>query len=154
MKIEEKLKQLGITLSGMPKPAGAYVPCVRTGNLLFISGMLPLRDGKIEKSGSVGADVSFDEACGEARRIIINTLSVLKSEVGDLDRISRCVKMNGYVSSAPDFHDQHKVMNTASDLLFEIFGDGGRHARSAIGVNALPLNVVVEIDFVFEVAAG
>ncbi len=152
MSPEEKLKKLGITLSDAPKPLGSYVPCVQAGNLLFLSGMLPLRDGKLARTGRVGESVSLMEAQEDARQCVINAMSVLKSHLGNLDKIKRCVKLNGYVASSQDFTDQPKVLNAASDLLFEIFGEAGRHARAAVGVYVLPLNSPVEIDFIFETA--
>jgi enamine deaminase RidA (YjgF/YER057c/UK114 family) len=151
MSVEDKLKNLGITLSEAPKPLGSYVPCVQAGNLLFLSGMLPLRDGKLTRAGRVGESVSLMEVQEDARQCVINALSVLKSYLGSLDRISKCIKLNGYVASASDFTEQPKVLNAASDLLFEIFGEAGRHARVAAGVSVLPLNSPIEIDFVFEV---
>jgi enamine deaminase RidA (YjgF/YER057c/UK114 family) len=150
MSPEEKLKELGITLSDAPKPLGSYIPCVQTGNLLFLSGILPLKGGKLIRAGKLGESVSIEEAQECARQCIINALSVLKSHLGSLDKIKRCVKLNGYVASAPDFTEQPKVLNAASDLLFEIFGEAGRHARAAVGVYVLPLNSPVEIDFIFE----
>lgn len=157
MAIEDKLKELGITLPEAPKPLGSYVPCVQAGNLLFLSGTLPLREGKLIKTGHVtgksGESVSIEEAHECARQCVINALSVLKSYLGDLDRIKRCVKLNGYVASSQDFTEQPKVLNAASDLLFEVFGEAGRHARAAVGVSVLPLNSPIEIDFIFEVAS-
>jgi enamine deaminase RidA (YjgF/YER057c/UK114 family) len=152
MMIDEKLKQLGIQLTDLPKPLGSYVPCVQSGNLLFLSGVMPLRDGKLTRHGRVGETVSLEEAVEDSRQIVINAVSILKSYLGDLERVSRCIKVNGFVASAADFYDQPKVLNGASDLLFEIFGEAGRHARATVGVYALPLNAPVEIDFVFEVA--
>jgi enamine deaminase RidA (YjgF/YER057c/UK114 family) len=152
MSVEEKLKELGITLAEMPKPLGSYVPCVQTGNLLFLSGVLPLQDGKLGRTGKVGGSVSLDEAREDARQIVINAVSVLKAHLGDLQKIRRCVKLNGFVASSSDFYDQPKVLNAASDLLFELFGETGKHARAAVGVYALPLNASVEIDFIFEIA--
>jgi enamine deaminase RidA (YjgF/YER057c/UK114 family) len=154
MTIDDKLKQLGITLTDSPKPLGSYVPCVQSGNLIFLSGVLPLRDGKLTRTGRVGENVSLDDAREDARQIVINAVSVLKSYLGNLEKVRRCIKVNGFVASAGDFYDQPKVLNGASDLLFEIFGEGGRHARAALGVYALPLNAPVEVDFVFEVAEG
>lgn len=148
---EEKLKSLGIALVAAPKPLGSYVPCVQTGNLLFLSGVLPLRNGKLTKTGRVGEALSLQEAQEDAKQIAINALSVVKSHLGNLDKIKRCVKLNGYVASAADFTEQPKVLNAASDFLFEIFGESGRHARSAVGVSVLPLNSPIEIDFIFEI---
>lgn len=151
MSPEEKLKSLGVELSEAPKPLGSYVSCVQSGNLLFLSGILPLRQGKLKKIGRVGESVSLEEAQEDAKQIVINALSIIKSQTGDLKKIKRCIKMTGYVSSAPDFTDQPKILNAASDLLFEIFGEAGRHSRAAIGVNTLPLNSPLEIEFIFEI---
>ena len=150
MTIDERLKELGISLSDAPKPMGSYVPCGQSGNLLFLSGVLPLRNGHLIKTGRVGEALSLDEAREASRQVIINTLSLLKSHLGSLDKI-RCVKLNGYVASAESFTDQPKVLNAASELLFDIFGEAGRHARAAIGVYSLPLNSPIEIDFIFEI---
>lgn len=152
MSFEEKLKNLGISLPEIPKPLGSYVPCVQTGQLVFLSGMLPLQDGKLTRTGKVGEDVSLEQAQGDARTAAINALAVLRQHAGSLDRVRRCVKITGYIASAPGFFEQPKVLNAASDLMFEIFGDAGRHSRVAIGVNVLPLNSPVEIEFLFEVA--
>ena len=152
MSPEKKLKELGIELPEAPTPIGSYISALRTGNLVFLSGILPLRQGKLIKQGKVGKDLSLDEAREEARTATINALSVLKAHVGSLDKITRCVKIAGYIASSPDFTEQPKVLNAASDLLFEIFGDKGKHARSTVGVNVLPLNAPLEIDFIFEVS--
>jgi enamine deaminase RidA (YjgF/YER057c/UK114 family) len=152
MTFENKLVDMGITLPEVPKPLGSYVPCVRTGNLLFLSGMLPLRDGKLIRTGSVGETVSLEEAQDCARQSVINALAVIKAQTGSLDKVQRCVKLNGFVSSAPGFTDQPKVLNAASELLLEIFGEAGRHARAAVGVFVLPMNAPLEIDFIFEVS--
>lgn len=149
---EQRARELGIALPEPPKPLGAYVPWVRSGNLVFLSGVLPLRDGRLARTGKVGEALSLEEAREEARQIVINALAVVRSCTGSLDRVTRCVKVNGYVASAPGFTEQPKVLNGASDLLFEVFGEAGRHARAAVGVAALPLDASVEIDFVFEVA--
>jgi enamine deaminase RidA (YjgF/YER057c/UK114 family) len=150
MSPEDKLKSLGIELPLAPDPLGSYVPCVRTGNLLFLSGMLPIKDGTLLYAGRTGEDVSLEEARQGSRQAVINALAVVRAELGDLTKISRCVKVTGYVASAPDFIEQPKVLNAASDLLFEVFGDRGKHARAAVGVYVLPLNAPVELDFVFE----
>jgi enamine deaminase RidA (YjgF/YER057c/UK114 family) len=151
MSTEKRLKEMGIELPDVPKPLGSYVPCVQTGNLLFLSGMLPLRDGKLLKTGRVSESVTLDEAQECAKQAVINAMSVIKKMIGSLDKISQCVRLTGYVASANDFTDQPKVMNAASDLLFEVFGEAGRHARVAVGVSVLPLNSPLEIDFIFEV---
>jgi len=151
MSVEEKLKKVGIELPEAPTPLGSYIPVVRTGNLVFLSGVLPLRQGKLTRQGKVGENISLDEAKEDARTAAVNALSVLKAHIGSLDKIKRCIKITGYVASASDFIEQPKVLNAASDLLFEIFGEGGRHVRSAVGVNVLPLDSPVEIEFIFEV---
>ena len=149
---EERLKQLGIELPEAPKPLGSYVPLVRTGNLVFLSGILPLVEGKLSREGRVGEKVTVDEAREDARTAAINALAILKSNLGTLNKIRRCVKITGYVSSAPEFTEQPNVLNAASDFMFEIFGEMGRHARAAVGVNVLPLNSPVELEFIFEVS--
>lgn len=147
---EDRLKELGIELPVLPAPLGSYVPFVRTGNLVYLSGMLPLREGKLIRTGRVGESVSLDEAAECARASCVNALAVMKSALGSLSKVKRCVKLTGYVSSAPDFSEQPKVLNAASDLLFQVFGEQGRHARAAVGVNVLPLNSPVEIEFTIE----
>ena len=148
---EEKIKSLGIDLPEIPKPLGSYVPFVRTGNLVYLSGMLPLKDGRLLKTGRVGEAVSLDDAVLCARTAAINALAVVKSAVGSLNNVNRCVKISGFVASSCDFIDQPKVINGASDFLFDVFGEAGRHARAAVGVNILPLNSPVEVEFIFEV---
>jgi enamine deaminase RidA (YjgF/YER057c/UK114 family) len=152
MSPEEKLRELGIELPKAPAPLGSYVPAVRAGNLVFLSGILPLIQGKLPRQGRVGEDISLDEAREDAKTAAINALAVLKSYIGSLDKVKRCIKITGYVASAPDFTEQPKVLNAASDLMFEIFGEAGRHARAAVGVNVLPLNSPVELEFIFEVS--
>ncbi len=147
---EEKLSSLGITLPEAPKPLGSYVPCVLTGNLLFLSGILPVRQGKLARTGKVGSSLSLTEAQEEARQVVINALALVKSYAGSLDRIKQCVKINGYVSSERDFTGQPQVLNAASDFIFDILGEAGRHARAAVGVAVLPLDAPVEMDFIFE----
>ncbi len=151
MSAEDKLKELGIELPVAPTALGSYIPALRTGNLIFLSGILPLRKGKLIKQGKVGKDLGLDEAKEEAKAATINALSVLKACIGSLDKVKRCIKITGYVASASDFVEQPKVLNAASDLLFETFGDKGKHARSTVGVNVLPLNAPLEIDYIFEV---
>jgi enamine deaminase RidA (YjgF/YER057c/UK114 family) len=151
MSPEDKLKELGIELPEAPTPLGSYIPVLRAGNLVFLSGMLPLRQGKLSRQGKVGKEISLDEAKEEAKTVTINALSILKAHLGSLDKVTRCVKITGYVASEPDFTEQPKVLNAASDLLFEIFGERGRHVRSAVGVNVLPLNSPLELEFIFEV---
>ncbi len=151
MSAEDKLKELGIELPEAPPPLGSYVPVVRSGNLVFLSGILPLVRGKLLRQGRVGEDISADEAAEDARTAAVNAISVLKAHLGSLDKVKQCIKITGYIASAPDFSGQPKVLNSASDLLFEVFGETGRHVRSAVGVNVLPMNSPVEIEFIFEV---
>ncbi|MDI6745162.1 MAG: RidA family protein [Thermodesulfovibrionales bacterium] len=149
---EERLKQLGIELPAAPKPLGSYIPLVRTGNLIFLSGMLPLVEGKLTREGRVGEKVTIDEAREDAKQSAINALSILKSHLGSLNRVRKCIKITGYIASASDFIGQPDVLNAASDFMFEIFGEVGKHARAAVGVNVLPLNSPVELEFIFEVS--
>ncbi len=151
MSPDERLKKLGIELPEAPTPLGSYVPVVRTGNLVFLSGILPLKEGKLTRHGRVGENISLDEAREDARTAAVNALSILKSNTGSLDKVKRCIKITGYVASAPDFIEQPKVLNAVSDLMVDIFGENGRHARAAVGVNVLPLNSPLEIEFIFEV---
>lgn len=151
MNPEEKLKALGIELPPAPEALGSYVPARRSGNLVFLSGILPLVDGKILQTGKVGAELTLEEARREAQKAAINALSILKSYAGDLENVAGCVKVTGYVASAPGFTEQHKVLNAVSDLVAEVFGESGRHARAAVGVGALPLDAPLEVEFIFEV---
>jgi len=153
-KPEERLHELGIDLPAVPEPLGSYVPAVSAGNLVYLSGMLPLRAGLLDLKGKVGAEVSAEDARGEARQAAINALAVLKAHLGELSRVSRCVKITGYVASAPEFTGQPGVLNGASDLMAEAFGEAGRHARAAVGVAILPMDAPVEVDFIFEVKEG
>jgi enamine deaminase RidA (YjgF/YER057c/UK114 family) len=152
MSPEDKLKEMGIELPEAPAPLGSYVPCVQTGQLLFLSGMLPLRNGKLIRTGRVGDNVTVEEAREDAKSATINALAVIKARLGTLARVKQCIKITGYIASAPDFTEQPKVLNAASDLLFDVFGGPGRHARAAVGVSVLPLNAPVEIAFIFEIA--
>lgn len=147
---EEKLKAMGLELPEAPSPLGSYVAARRSGDLLFISGMLPLVGGKLLREGLVGKDLAVQEAAQEARQAALNGLAVLKAHTGDLSVVKGCVKITGYVASAPGFTGQPEVLNAVSDLVFEVFGEAGRHARVAVGVPVLPLNSPIEIEFVFE----
>jgi enamine deaminase RidA (YjgF/YER057c/UK114 family) len=148
---EEKLAELGYTLPEPAAPMAAYVPAVRTGNLVYISGQGPMYEGKLW-TGKVGKDLTQEEAVEAARVTCLNGLAALKAEIGDLSKVTRVVKLLVMVNSAPGFDQQPAVGNGASELLQEVFGDSGRHARSAIGVAELPVNIAVEIEFIFEVA--
>jgi len=145
-----RIESLGYKLPEVPVPVAAYVNCVRSGNLLFLSGGLPI-DGERKVIGKVPADVSIEEAQEGARIIILNRLAVVKQEIGSLDKVKQIVALNGFVSSAPDFYGHPQVVNGASELLIEIFGDKGKHSRTALGAAALPLNVAVEINLIVEV---
>lgn len=150
--IQDRIKAAGITLPAAASALGTYVPYLRTGNLLFISGQLPLVDGKLMMTGTVGAGISLEDAQKAARTCAINILAQANGALdGRIDRISRVVKLGAFVASASDFTDQAKVANGASDLMVELFGDNGRHTRAAVGVNVLPLNAPVEIDAILEV---
>ncbi|MEV4290063.1 RidA family protein [Nonomuraea bangladeshensis] len=149
---EEKLTELGLTLPEVVKPVAAYVPAVRTGNLVYTSGQVPIVDGKPAGTGKLGAEVSLEQGYEMARICALNALAALKAEVGDLMKIVRIVKVVVFVASDPSFTDQPKVGNGASDLLGEVLGEAGKHARSAVGVAALPLNVPVEVELIAEVA--
>lgn len=149
--IEARLQELGIELPDVPNPIANYVGAVRTGNLVFLSGRGPRKDGRFVSNGKLGKDVTVEEGYEAARLTALNLLSSLKSEVGDLDRVRRIVKLTGMVSSDPSFTDQPQVINGASDLLVEVFGDKGRHARAAFGVACLPMDTSVEIEMVVEV---
>lgn len=148
---EERLKELGIELPKPPKPLAAYVPAVRAGDLVFISGQAPMRDGKPVYTGRVGADLTLEEGYEAARLVMINALAVLKEEIGSLDNVERIVKVLGWVNSAPDFTQQPQVINGASELLEQLFGERGRHARSAVSAHTLPFNITVEIEMIVQV---
>ena len=149
---EARLKALGIELPAAPTPIASYVPAVRTGNLIFLAGQGPVVGGKPTVTGKVGADLTEQDGYKAARATILTSLAVLRSEIGSLDRVRRIVKVVGFVNSAPGFTRQPLVINGASDLLVEIFGEAGKHARTSVGVNELPLNIPVEIELVVEVA--
>jgi enamine deaminase RidA (YjgF/YER057c/UK114 family) len=150
MNTEARLKELGIVLPLPPKPVASYVPLVKAGNLVFVSGLVPQVEGRPMAMGHVGKDVSADQANAAAKQSALQALSLLHAHTL-LDRVKRVVRVTGYVASAPGFADQPKVLNGASDVLLQVFGDAGRHARSAIGVSQLPLNSAIEVEFIFEV---
>ena len=147
--IEEKLKTLEITLPIPPTPAGSYVPAIKTGNLLFISGQIPMEDGKVIFTGKVTED-NMETAKKSAKMCAINLLAQMKRELGSLDKVTKIVRISGFVNSDPEFYQHPKIINAASDLFFEIFGDKGKHSRIAVGVACLPLNSMIEIDAVIE----
>jgi len=148
--IEEKIKSLGIILPIPPNPAGSYIPVIKSGNLLFVSGQIPMEDGKVSFTGKV-SDANIDTAQKSARICVINILSQIKKDLGDLEKISRIVRLSGFVNSVPEFTQHPKVINAASDLLYEIFGESGKHTRIAVGVSSLPLNSMTEIDAIVEI---
>ena len=145
-----KLTSLGLALPAVPTPVAAYVNCVRSGNLLYLSGGLPI-DGDKKIIGKVPTEVSIDDAKEGARMIVLNRLAVIREAVGSLDKVKQIVSLSGFVNSAPDFYGHPQVVNGASELLVELFGDKGKHSRTALGAAALPLNVAVEINLIVEV---
>jgi len=147
---ESKLAALGITLPQPAAPLANYVPVKRSGTIIYVSGQLPLADGNLLAEGKTGSEVSPERAAVCARQCIINALAAIRGEVGTLDRIFQIVKLTGFVASAPGFTGQPAVINGASDFLVEVFGDAGRHARSAVGVSELPRNAPVEIELIAE----
>ena len=151
MTATERLAELGLTLPPVVTPAGAYVPAVRTGQFVYTAGQLPVVDGKLPATGKVGAEVSSADAAGMARTCALNALAAAAAAAGGLDQVARIVKVVGFVASAPGFNAQPQVINGASDLLVEVFGEDGRHARSAVGVAELPLNAPVEVELIAEV---
>ena len=150
--IEDKLASLGITLPSPASPVANYVPCVRTGNLLVVSGQLCFGpDGKLVARGQLGGSVSLGEGQKAARACAVNLLAQVKAAIGDLDKVVHVVRLGGFINSAPGYADGPKVMNGASDLMVEVFGDNGRHARSTVGVSALPADAAVEVEGLFAV---
>ncbi len=147
----ERLAALGLTLPPVAAPVAAYVPAVRTGTYVYTSGQLPTVDGKLPAAGKVGAEVGVQEAAGMARTCALNALAAAASAAGGLEAIRRIVKVTGFVASAPGFGGQAQVINGASELLIEVLGEDGKHARSAIGVAELPLNAPVEVELIAEV---
>jgi enamine deaminase RidA (YjgF/YER057c/UK114 family) len=148
---EQRLEELGITLPDPVKPVAAYVPTVRSGDMVYVSGQVPMVEGKPSHTGRLGSgELTVEEGAEAAKRCAINVIAALKAELGDLSRVRRVVKVTGFVASAPDFHDQPKVVNGASELLVAVFGDAGKHARSAVGLAALPLGVPVEVEAIVE----
>jgi enamine deaminase RidA (YjgF/YER057c/UK114 family) len=151
MGAEARLKEKGILLPQQPKPVANYVPTVRVGNLLFVSGHGPFNDGTIKMAGKLGRDLTVDEGYLVARSVGLNCLASVKAAVGSLDKVVRVVKLLGMVNCTEDFKEQPKVINGCSDLLVELFGEAGKHARSAVGMQALPFEIPVEIEMIVEV---
>jgi len=152
--VEDRLAELGRVLPGVAAPVAAYVPAVRSGSYVFTSGQLPMVDGSLAATGKVGAEVSAEDAKQLAATCVLNALAAIKAEIGDLDRVRRIVKVVGFVASTPDFTGQPGVVNGASELLGEVFGDKGVHARSAVGVAVLPLDAPVEVELIVEIVKG
>lgn len=151
MSVEDKLREMEIDLPAPPEPRGSYVPVVRTGNLCFVSGQLPMKDGRLMAVGSVPNVCSLEKAREGARICAINILAQLKSHLGSLDRIKRFVRLNGYIQSDNGFVKQADVLNGASEFIAEVLGESGKHTRIAVGVMELPLNATMEIDAIVEV---
>jgi len=149
---EEVLAELGLTIPELAAPVANFVPYVMTGSLVYVSGQIPVRDGEIGFVGKLGRDFDVDEGREAARLCALNVLSVIRAACGgNLDRVSRCVRLGGFINSTDEFTAQPEVMNGASDLVVAVFGERGRHARAAVSVNALPRGVAVEVDAVFEI---
>lgn len=151
MSATSRIKELGITLPEVAKPAGTYVPAVQSGNLVFTAGQIPLVEGKLVATGKVGKEISVEQARDIARICALNALAAIKGVVGDLDRVKKVVKVVGFVASTADFTQQPQVVNGASELLEQIFGANGIHARSAVGVAVLPLDAPVEVELIVEI---
>lgn len=152
MSFELRLKELGVELPAAPKPVANYLPVVRVGDLLFLSGVLPSKEGQLVMAGKLGADLSIEQGVAAARLAVLNALAIVKAEAGSLDRVKRIVKMVGHIASAPGFTDQPLVLNGASDLLVAVFGEAGRHARVAVGAAELPRQAPIEIELIVQVS--
>ena len=151
--INDKLKENNIVLPTPPNPAGSYIPVVSTGNLAFVSGQIPIKDGNLEFTGKVPDEQSIETAQDAAKLCIINALAQLNAYFGTLDNITKIIRISGFVNSNSNFTEHPKIINAASDLLFKIFGENGKHSRIAVGVASLPLNSTVEIDMVVETSS-
>ena len=148
---EERLQELGLSVPEVAKPVAAYIPAVRSGHHVFTSGQLPMREGQLIQTGKVGGEVTQDEAVECARQCALNALAAIRAEIGELSNIKRIVKVTAFVASTPDFTGQPGVANGASELFGEVFGDLGKHARSAVGVAVLPLDAPVEVELIVEI---
>lgn len=149
MSPEDILKGLGYELPPMPAPLGAYVFFVEHGGLIFLSGLLPIKDGRLLYEGRIGRDLDIDQAKECAVQIVLNCLSIIKTNIGSLERIQRCLRINGYLQTTEDFKDHPLILNATSELIQKVFGEKGRHTRIAIGAYTLPMNSPVEMDFIF-----
>lgn len=150
--VDKRIAELELTLPQAASPVANYVPWVRTGNLLFVSGQVPMKDGAIAVEGIVGASVSVEQAVEAAKICGLNLIAQAKAAIGDLDKVKRVVKLTGFVACTPQFTQQPQVINGTSDLMVAVFGDAGRHARAAVGAPSLPRNAAVEVEAIFEVA--
>lgn len=148
---EERLADLGLSVPEVAKPVAAYIPAVRSGQFVYTSGQLPMREGQLMLTGKVGGEVTPEEAVECARQCALNALAAVRAEVGDLSAVKRIVKVVAFVASTPDFTGQPQVANGVSELLGEVFGEAGRHARSAVGVSVLPLDAPVEVELIVEI---
>lgn len=149
--IEARLKELGVTLPTPPMPVASYVPVTISGNIVFVSGQIPIADGAIKYVGKLGVDVPMEAGQAAAQLCAINILAQLKAAIGDLDRVVKCLKLGVFVNAAPDYTQHPEVANGASDLIAALFGDAGKHARAAVGVGSLPRGVAVEVEAIFEI---
>lgn len=149
--VTAKIEGLGLSLPGVVPPAGAYIPALQQGDLVYTAGQLPMVEGQLPVTGRLGAEIDTETGYGLARTAALNGLAAIASVIGDLDRIVRVVKVTGFVASTPEFYQHPAVINGASDFLGEVFGDAGRHVRSAVGVAVLPLNSPVEVELIVEV---
>jgi enamine deaminase RidA (YjgF/YER057c/UK114 family) len=149
--IEARLKELGVSLPTPPLPVASYVPCTISGNIVFVSGQIPIADGAIKYVGKLGVDVPLETGQAAAQLCAINVLAQLKSAIGDLDRVVKCLKLGVFINAAPDYTQHPEVANGASDLIAAVFGDAGKHARAAVGVGSLPRGVAVEVEAIFEI---
>ena len=151
MYAEKKIEELGISLPEMSPPKALYIPVKQLGNALFVSGQVPFENGELKYSGKVGGERTLEEAQEAAKLCIVNLLAAVKAYLGDLDKVKDVVKLQAFVSSSPDFTEQHLVVNAASQLLFEVLGECGRHARTAVAVPVLPMDATVEIEAILEI---
>jgi enamine deaminase RidA (YjgF/YER057c/UK114 family) len=154
LSFEERIKDLGLHLPRIPEPVASYVPAVLAGDIIYVSGQLPLIEGKIRLQGKLGDEITVEEGREAAKICTLNCLASAKSVIGSLDNIERVVKVTGFIACAPGFSQQPQVLNGASNILIEIFGDVGRHSRSAVGVSSLPLNAPVEVEMILKIRSG
>ncbi|MFO0773887.1 MAG: RidA family protein [Nitrospiraceae bacterium] len=154
MSFEQRVIDLGLTLPTAPKPVANYIPAVRVGDLIFLSGVLPMKDGHLQSTGKLGREVTVAQGQAAAKQALLNALAIVRQEMGDLEQVRKIVRLTGHVASHDGFTEQPAVMNGASDLLVQIFGETGRHARVAVGAAELPLNASVELEMIVQVHSG